>query len=88
MYLFTGKHIKAYGARATSLKKRLDVIATGSISIKAGHSGHVKLHLNKLGKKLLKTGARLKITLRLAVTLGQRSFTGSEPATIKTRKKH
>lgn len=88
MYLFTGKHIKAYGARSTSLKKRLDVIATGSISIKAGHSGHVKLHLNRLGKKLLKTGARLKITLKLAVMFGHRSFTGSEPATIKARKKH
>lgn len=88
MYLFTGKQIKAYGARAKSVKKRLDVIATGASSIKAGHKGRIKLHPNRLGKLLLRTGAKLKITLKLTVTQGHRSFTGSEPATIKARKKH
>jgi hypothetical protein len=88
MYLFTGKQIKAYGARSRPVKSRLDVIATGAISIKAGHSGRVKLHLNRLGKALLKGGAKLKITLKLTVKQGGRSVTGNLPATIKARKKH
>jgi hypothetical protein len=88
LYLFTGKHIKAYGARSKPIKSRLDVIATGSITIKAGHKGRIKLRPNRLGKLLLKTGTKLKITLKLTVTQGHRSFTGSEPATIKARKKH
>lgn len=83
MYLFTGKQIKAYGARSAAVKRRLDVIAVGTISIKAGHRGRVKLHLNRLGRALLKGGAKLKITLRISLTEGRRSFTGSTPATIK-----
>jgi len=88
VYLFTGKQIKAYGARSTSLKKRLDVIATGAISIKAGHRGRVKLRPNRLGKLLLKSGAKLRITLKITAKEGARSVTGSLPATIKARKKH
>lgn len=82
-YLFTGKQIKAYGATSAAVKRRLEVIATGTISIKAGRGGRVKLRPNRLGKALLKSGAKLKITLRLSVTEGRRSFTGSTPATIK-----
>jgi hypothetical protein len=88
MYMFTGKQIKAYGARSAAVKRRLDVIATGSISIKAGHRGRVKLRPNRLGKALLKSGAKLKITLRLSVTEGRRSFSGSLPATIKAGRHH
>jgi len=88
MYMFTGKQIKAYGAGSAAVKRRLDVIAVGTISIKAGHRGHVKLRPNRLGKALLKSGAKLKITLKLTVTQGHRSFTGSLPATIKARKRH
>jgi|GEM_PF-6945248 hypothetical protein len=88
MFLFTGKQIKAYGARAKPVKKRLDVIATGATTIKAGHRGRVKLHLNRLGRALLKSGAKLKFTLRITVKLGHRSFTGSLPATIKAARHH
>jgi hypothetical protein len=88
MYLFTGKQIKAYGASSTAVKKRLDVIATGSLTLKAGHNGRLKLHTNRLGKALLRTGKKLKITLKLTVTVGARSVTGNLPATIKARKKH
>ncbi len=88
MYLFTGKQIRAYGARSPAVKKRLDVIAVGAISIKAGHRGRVKLRANRLGKALLKSGAKLKITLKISVTLGRRSFTGRVPATIKAGRHH
>lgn len=88
MYLFTGKQIKAYGANSAAVKKRLDVIATGSLTLKAGRHGRMKLHPNRLGKALLKTGKKLKITLKLTVTVGSQSVTGNLPATIKARKKH
>ena len=88
MYLFTGKQIKAYGASSAAVKKRLDVIATGSLTLKAGQHGRMKLHPNRLGKALLKAGKKLKITLKLTVTVGGRSVTGNLPATIKARKKH
>jgi hypothetical protein len=88
MYMFTGKQIKAYGAASAAVKRRLDVIAIGTISIKAGHRGRVKLRPNRLGKALLKSGAKLKITLKISVTEGRRSFTGSTPATIKAGKHH
>jgi hypothetical protein len=87
LFVFTGKHIRAFNARAGSVKRKVDVIATGSIKIKAGHSGRVKLRPNRLGKALLKTGAKLKVTLKLSVSLGHRSITGSLPATIKARKR-
>jgi hypothetical protein len=87
-YLFTGKHIKAFGApRLLAAKKHLDVIATGSIKVPAGHSGQVKMRPNRLGKALLKSGAKLKITLKLEVTDGPRSVTGTLPATIKAGKR-
>jgi hypothetical protein len=42
---------------------------------------------NKLGESLLRTGAKLKITLKLEVTEGQRSVTGTLPATIQASKR-
>jgi len=36
----------------------------------------------------LRTGKKLKITLKLTVTVGGRSVTGNLPATIRARKKH
>jgi hypothetical protein len=88
VYLLTGKQIKAYGARSSSAKKRSAVIATGSTTIKPGHSGHIKLHPNNLGEALLRTGAKLKITLKLTFTVGQRSVAGNLPAIIKARGHH
>jgi hypothetical protein len=41
---------------------------------------------NRLGKALLRTGDKLKITLKLAVAEGPRSVTGTLPATIKASK--
>jgi len=85
--LLTGKQIKAAGAaRSSAAKKHLALIATGAIKIKAGQHGGVKMHPNKLGKSLLRTGAKLKITLKLEVTEGQRSVTGTLPVTIKASK--
>jgi hypothetical protein len=84
--LLTGKQIKAAGARSSAAKKRLELIATGSIKIKAGNHGLVKMTPNRLGKALLRTGAKLKVTLKLAVTEGQRSVTGTLLATIEARK--
>jgi hypothetical protein len=86
-YLLTGKQIKAFGAaRASAAKKRVAVIATGPIKIKAGQHGQVKMRPNRLGKALLRTGDKLKITLKLEVTEGQHSLTGTLPATIKAGK--
>jgi hypothetical protein len=84
-YLLTGKQIKAFGARASAAKKHLAVIATGPIKVKAGQHGQVKMRPNRLGKALLLSGAKLKITLKLEVTEGQRSVTGTLPATIRGR---
>ena len=85
-YLLTGKQIKAFGARSSAVKKRLELIATGPIKVKAGQHGLVKMHPNRLGKTLLRSGAKLKITLKLAVTEGKRSVTGTLPATIEAGK--
>ncbi len=85
--LLTGKQIKPDGvARLSAAKKHLTLIATGSIKIKAGAHGRVKMRPNKVGKALLGTGAKLKVTLKLEVTEGQRSVTGTLPATIKASK--
>jgi hypothetical protein len=89
-YLLTGKQIKpAKGdaARAsTAPKTHLAVIATGQVKIKAGQHGRIRMRPNALGKSLLKGGKKLKITLKLAVTQGQSSVTGTLPATIKAAK--
>jgi hypothetical protein len=85
--LLTGKQIKPDGvARTSAAKKHLALIATGAIKIKAGRHGRVKMHPNKLGKSLLRTGSELKIKLKLEVTEGRRSVTGTLPATIKAGK--
>lgn len=90
-YLLTGRQIKpaarASVARAsTAGGKHLALIATGRVKIKPGASGRVKMSPNALGKRLLKGGKKLKITLKLAVTQGQSSVTGTLPATIKAAK--
>jgi hypothetical protein len=85
-YMLTGKQIKAFGAGSAAVKKRLALIATGLIKIKAGQHGRIKMHPNRLGKALLRTGAKLKITLKLTLTEGKRSVTGNLPVTIKARK--
>jgi hypothetical protein len=86
-YLLTGKQIKAFGAARTSAaKKHLAVIATGPIKVKAGQDGPIEMRPNRLGKALLRTGAKLKITLKLEVTEGERSVTGTLPATIRAGK--
>jgi hypothetical protein len=86
-YLLTGRQIKPADAQASAVeKKHLALIATGSINLKAGHRGRIKMRPNHLGKALLRAGDRLKITLKLAVTEGQRSVTGTLPATIKASK--
>jgi hypothetical protein len=82
-YLLTGKQIKAFGAARSSTAKKLELIATGPIKVKAGQGGRVKMRPNRLGKALLRSGAKLKITLKLEVTEGKRSVTGTLPATIK-----
>jgi hypothetical protein len=90
-YLLTGRQIKPAArtsvARAsTAGGKHLTLIATGRVKIKPGASGRVKMSPNALGKRLLKGGKKLKITLKLAVTQGQSSVTGTLPATIKAAK--
>lgn len=85
-YLLTGKQIKAANARSSAVKKHLVVIATGSIKVKAGQHGRIKMRPNRLGKALLRSGAKLKITLKVAVTEGQQSVTGTLPATITAGK--
>jgi hypothetical protein len=90
MYLLTGKQIKGAkpgDARAsTAPKSHLVVIATGQVNLKPGQHGHVKMRPNALGKSLLKSGKKLKIGLRLAITQGQSAVTGTLPATISARK--
>lgn len=87
--LLTGKQIKPDGvARSSAAKKHPTLIATGTIKIKAGQHGRVKMRPNRLGKSLLQTGKMLKVTLKLEVTQGQRSLTDTLPATIKARKHH
>jgi hypothetical protein len=85
MYLLSGKQIKPAEASASAVEKHLAVIATGQVKVKAGGHGQIKMRPNQLGKSLLRSGKKLKITLRLAVSQGQRSLTGSLPATIKAR---
>jgi hypothetical protein len=86
-YLLTGRQIKPDGvARAASAKPgHLALIATGRVDVKAGGHGRVKMSPNALGKQLLRKGKKLKITLKLAVSQGGSSVTGSLPATIKAR---
>jgi hypothetical protein len=87
MYLLSGKQIKPADASASAVeKKHLAVIATGQVKVKAGGHAQIKMRPNQLGKSLLRSGKKLKITLKLAVTQGQRSLTGSLPATIKARR--
>jgi hypothetical protein len=87
-YLLTGRQIKPADAQASAVeKKKPTLIATGTIDLKPGASGKVKMRPNRIGKTLLRSGQKLKVTLKLAVTQGARSVTGSLPATI-TAPKH
>jgi hypothetical protein len=87
-YTFTGKHIKANGARVAAAKKQVVLIASGTLKLKSGQKGHLKLHPNKAGKALLKAGKKLKVTVKMTVAIGGRSVSGTIPTSIKARKKH
>jgi hypothetical protein len=87
-YLLTGRQIKPADAQASAVEKRKPtLIATGTIDLKPGAHGKVKMRPNRIGKSLLRSGKKLKVTLKLAVTQGGRSVNGSLPATI-TAPKH
>jgi hypothetical protein len=87
-FTFTGKQIKANGARLAAAKKRVLLIASGTLQLKSGQKGRLKLHPNKAGKALLKAGKKLKVTVKMTVAIGGRSVSGAIPTSIKARKKH
>jgi hypothetical protein len=89
-YRFTGKRLGPPGSRARAAatrKSKLTLIASGSLTLKPGHSGRLKLKPNKRGKALLKTGKKLKIVLQVTITVGSRSVTYSATTAIKPRGK-
>ena len=90
-YVFTGKQAfgrdKA-GVRVSAKKQpKPTQIATGALSLKAGAKGKLKLKLNKTGKALVRSGKKLKITLKVTLKAGSRSATGSFKTSIKAAKK-
>lgn len=90
-YKFTGKQAfgrdKA-GVRVSAKKKpKLTEVATGALTLKPGAKGKLKLKPNKTGKALIRSGKKLKITLKVTLKAGTRSATGSFPAQIRAAKK-
>ena len=85
-YVFTGKNFFT-GKRAAAKKPKPTLIASGALTLKQGRKGHLKLKPNKAGKALLKAGKKLKITLKITVTQGAQSASGTFATSIKARKK-
>jgi hypothetical protein len=88
---FTGhKLISVTSRRKKKVTKKLVVVGTASVTLKAGESKTVRIALNGTGKRLLEKRRTLKVTLRVTQTLstGQIKAISTQKLTFKAAKRH
>jgi hypothetical protein len=87
---FKGKKLISVTARKKKkVTKKVVVVGTATVTLKAGESRTVRISLNSTGKRLLAKRHKLKVRLRITQTLasGRSTTIRSQTLTFKTAKK-
>jgi hypothetical protein len=89
---FKGKRLISVTARKKKkrLTKKVVVVGSASVTLKAGETRTVRIALNGTGKSLLKKRHNLRVTLRITQTLatGQVKAVSTQTLSFKTAKPH
>jgi hypothetical protein len=89
---FKGKRLISVTARKKKnrLTKKVVVVGSASVTLKAGETRTVRIALNSTGKGLLKKRHKLRVTLRVTQTLatGQVKAVSTQTLSFKAAKPH